>query len=201
MPDFPRLPRISEFLRKKNPLHGVIDEAKELINTGREEIGNIASALRIEGEPPSAPPAELSPAPETEHVSEEATLSYQFDLLQDDLQHLEEHLAAKGRIGGRACDCIQKAARSVRRHALETIPIAARQGKDAKLFAEIAEVGNHLVQIGTLDAVNSGKYDEEYLKYAGAVSSFRKQVELGCEPCDRMGSLHEYIERRKHKEE
>jgi len=153
---------------------------------------------------------ELSEASSLESVSDESTLKYQLELLVDDLQHLEtEHLPNKGRIEGKACDCIAKAARDLRRHATETIPIASRQGADPKIFAEIAQVANYLKEIGTADMVKSGRYDDEYLAQAGIISSYRKAVERmltelkggstsGCEGCPTTESLREYL---KHKRE
>lgn len=135
-------------------------------------------------------------------VSDSTTLDYQIDRLIDDLQHLEtEHLPAKGLIANQPCDCIAKAARDLRRHALETIPIASRQGKDAKLFSELASRADHLVEIGNLEAVSSGLHDEEYLRQAGQMSSYRKQVEkmrVGCEPCgEALKTLREHLEKRR----
>ena len=133
-------------------------------------------------------------------VSDTTTLDYQIDRLIDDLQHLEtEHLPAQGRIAGKTCDCIAKAARDLRRHSLETIPIASRQGKDAKLFSELASRADHLIEIGNLEAVNSGNYDEEYLRQAGQISTYRKQVEkMRCGTCgEALKTLKEYMGKRK----
>ena len=133
-------------------------------------------------------------------ISDASTLDYQIDRLVDDLQHLEtEHLPAKGRIANQPCDCIAKAARDLRRHALETIPIASRQSKDAQLFSELASRADHLIEIGNLEAVNSGNYDEEYLRQAGQISSYRKQVEkMRCGTCgEALKTLKEHMEKRK----
>lgn len=117
-------------------------------------------------------------AVETTSSSEEPrTLEYQLDLLLDDLSHLEEHLPAKGKLLGTACDCIAKASRSLRRHARETIPIAAREGKGTGPFDAIALEADYLMGIGTLEAVKSGKYDAEYLSHSGVISKFRKSVD------------------------
>jgi len=45
---FPKPPRISEIIKKANPVREVIDDARELIKTGREEISEVASSLRVE---------------------------------------------------------------------------------------------------------------------------------------------------------
>lgn len=91
--------------------------------------------------------------------------AYQLDLILDDLDHLEtEHLPSKGSIAGVPCDCISKAGRSLRRHARETIPIAARQARETKVYSEVAPWAERIMEIGTVEAVASGQYDEEYLR-------------------------------------
>lgn len=141
-------------------------------------------------------------------AEEPHTLEYQLDLLLDDLSHLEtEHLPAKGRLLGRPCDCISKASRSLRRHARETIPIAGREEKDTSLFDALAQEGDYLMGIGTLEAVKSGKYDSEYLTHAGIISNFRKSVDKmlaeaksgpDCPECEELRRLSRVIsERRK----
>jgi hypothetical protein len=140
---------------------------------------------------PSAAEQEVTPAPmgpsvgessEAEEtstgVSDAQTLAYQLDRLIDDALHLEtEHLPNQGRIEGLACDCIAKAARDLRRHAKETIPIAARQGHDPVVYSEAAAWAEYMIAIGSLEAVESGKHDQEYLVEAGRASNFRKEFE------------------------
>lgn len=117
----------------------------------------------------------ISTAPEFQEAN---SLEYQYDLLLDDLQHLEtEHLPAQGRIGGLPCDCIAKAGRDLRRHARETIPIAAREELDASIFASMAAEGEQLIGIGTSDKVSSGQFDQIYLTHAGTISTLRKELE------------------------
>ncbi len=141
------------------------------------------------------------------------SLDYQLDTLLDDLQHLEtEHLPAQGRLQGLPCDCIAKVARDLRRHARETIPIAAREGIDATIFSEMAAEGEHLIEIGTVETVRTGVYDAEYLKHAGTISNYRKAVESmraelrqkgdrSCPECATLKELSRYMEyQRKQKE-
>ncbi|MDP2660734.1 MAG: hypothetical protein Q8R28_08395 [Dehalococcoidia bacterium] len=122
-----------------------------------------------------------------EAVTDQETLQYQLDELLDDLQHLEtEHLPAKGLLMGKPCDCMSKAARDLRRHARETIPIAARQGKDPALFDRIAAWADKFVRIGTAEEVGSGRHTDEYLRGAGEASSLRKELNQfaqNCKPC------------------
>ena len=120
----------------------------------------------------------VSQVPSVPGVSDQETLNYQLNQVIDDCLHLEEHLSQKGRLFGKSCDCISKSARDARRHALETIPIASRQGKDGAVFSTIASWAEGLIPIGTPEAVESGKYDDRYLKEAGTASSYRKQVQV-----------------------
>jgi hypothetical protein len=109
-------------------------------------------------------------------------------------------------------NCISKAARDLRRHALETIPIASRQGKDAQFFSALSEWATELMGIGGSGAVATGQYDGIYLKEAGTASNLRKQLEKqlsgltgqpvvrseetkkpGCPKCAEIQSLKEFI--------
>jgi hypothetical protein len=91
---------------------------------------------------------------------------------------------------------------------METIPIAARQGAEAKIFMEIAQWANHLIDIGNLTSVQSGKFDDEYLSQSGTASKFRKRLEAElselkkshreeCETCQSLTSLKEFIQKRR----
>lgn len=185
----------------------------ELTKRLGEHAQGSANATELLQAAPKAAPEAGGSQPKTPPVSDEETLTYQFDLLQDDLQHLEtEHLPSKGRIMGKPCDCISKAARDLRRHARETIPIASRQGKDAKFYSKLSDWAEGLIDIGGSDAVASGRYDSLYLREAGTASNFRKQVEQlrsgltgqsavrseetkkpGCQECAEIQSLKEFI--------
>lgn len=146
----------------------------------RKALEGLAKSL---SKPPQSPPEMPTPVAAAERkevtdVSDQQTLIYQLELIRDDLEHLEqEHLPNKGRIAGAPCDCLAKAGRSLRRHARETIPIAARQGQDAKIYSEFTSWADHMIEIGTIEDVSSGKYDEEYLREAGTGSRYRKQID------------------------
>lgn len=57
---FPQPPKVSGIIKKANPLREVIEDAREVIRSGRAEIGGVASALRVEGirEPETTPKQE-----------------------------------------------------------------------------------------------------------------------------------------------
>ena len=176
IPEFPlKPPKLSEALKKASPMKEVGSVLREGIQGIQGAINDIDSSIRdIDGATRPQPKAEEAPA----SITDDETLRYQTELVIDDLQHLEtEHLPNQGRIAGKPCDCIAKAARDLRRHARETIPIAARQGKDPVFYRELASWADRLVQIGTLDAVSSGEYDAEYLELAGVASQLRKEAE------------------------
>jgi len=107
-------------------------------------------------------------------VSNEATLAYQVDHLLDELNLIETHLTEEGKIGGIPCDCISKAGRRIKAYAQETIPIAARQGKDAALYAEIAEWGRKMQEIGTPEEIATGEHN--LLAESGTASNLRKAL-------------------------
>lgn len=206
MPKFPpipgRPPRLSDLLRQRNPareLREAVKDARDLIGGVRDGIRSVADEIRVE--PLESPPEGSSQAREPyQGVSEGETFDYQIDQLVDDLQHLTEHLSNQGRLAGKPCDCIAKAARDARRHATETISIASRQGKPPRIFAEIAAWAERLIPIGTLEAASSGQYDDVYLEESGTASRFRKEVEKlkgECETCPSMLDLKEFLERRR----
>lgn len=180
-----------------NPVRKAVHDLRQGLDHGRQAIRDIAGEMHFG-------PVETevsSPKVLYEGVSDKETLTYQVDRLIDDLQHLEtEHLPMKGRLNGRPCDCITKAARDVRRHGLETVPIASRQGVSPKVFDEMAKWADKMIPIGTLQAVNSGKYDEVYLEEAGTASIFRKEMEKlkgECERCPAMVDLRDFLKRRR----
>lgn len=195
----------------------LIDDEIKLVDGQIERLDKLLQLSKAEsGEPKTIPQETPAPALETVEkafppsVTEEQTIKYQFDLIIDDLQHLEtEHLPQQGRIMGQPCDCIAKAARSLKRHAKETIPIAARQGKDPALLSEVGHWAEGMMEIGTLEAASSGQFDEQYLREAGTASTFRKQFEgiwseVGpkgavkpCEECVALEDLRAFLERQR----
>jgi len=62
--NFPRPPRLSQIIKKGNPLREVVEDAREVIKGTREEISDIASSLRVEGIEEAT--TEVEPEPEVE---------------------------------------------------------------------------------------------------------------------------------------
>lgn len=61
----PKPPKLSQIILKKaNPVREVIDDARQLIKSGRDSISEVASVLRVEGQ--VAPKEEVEPEKEEE---------------------------------------------------------------------------------------------------------------------------------------
>lgn len=74
-------PKISQIIFKKaNPVREVIDDARELIRSGRDEIAGVASALRVEGQVAPPKPAEEGAETETKQNEEEGATASLSDL-------------------------------------------------------------------------------------------------------------------------
>ena len=175
----PKLPGIGEspFSVAGNFVKESIDGIKQVAQSIDASLGTIDTELSNVGGPEEET-SEGAGMSTTDGVSDDSTYRFQLDLLIDNATDLETiHLPNKGRIAGKPCDCIAKHARILRAHAKETIPIASRQGKDSLLFGDLATVADHLMLIGTKEAVESGQNDQAYLQYAGVMSSYRKQLE------------------------
>lgn len=197
-----------KFLDDLNPIRmvgKVLRGGLQSVEGALRDIDSVVADINREVSPERSAP----PAPE-DKISDEETLRYQLEAIVDDLQHLEtEHLPAQGRIAGKVCDCISKAARDLRRHARETVPIAARQGKDTALYSQVAAWAQEMVRIGTADMVASGQFDEEYLRQAGVASTLRKAFEglaaevrpkgfrESCAECGPVEDLREWLKRKK----
>lgn len=206
----PKLPGIGEspFAVAGRTVKGGIDGVKQLADDIDSSLGTLDRELERVTKPLNPEKTANPQDTGVDYVSDESTLRFQLDLLIDNATDLETiHLPNKGRINGNPCDCIAKHARILRAHAKETIPIAARQGKDSRVFDELASLASHLMEIGTKEMVMSGEHDEEYLQQAGLVSSYRKQLEtvLGqtrttfkehCKDCPTTLSLKEFVKQK-----
>lgn len=206
MPKLPDpLKALDDFNRGVDNIYRFIDT----VSTGIDKISDALGDVEENSPPPAATYEEPAPAPVT-GASNETTLKFQLDHILDDIEHLEtEHLPEQGRLNGEACDCIAKASRSLRRHVVETIPIASRQGKNSAVFSEIRDWAQHMMDIGTIDQVTSGRYNEEYLIQAGTASNYRKQLEkmlkeisgskpASCPTCEATKQkLNEFIKKKK----
>ena len=199
------MPKLPENLNPIRLVGKVLRDGLQSVEGALRDIDSVVADIDREVSPERSAP----PVPE-DKISDEETLRYQLDLILDDLQHLEtEHLPGQGRIAGKVCDCIAKAARDLRRHTRETVPIAARQGRDTTLYSQVAAWAQEMVRIGTADMVASGQFDEEYPRQAGVASVLRKAFEglaaevrpkgfrATCTECGPAEDLREWLKRKK----
>jgi len=207
----PKLPGIGEspFSVAGNFVKDGLNGIKKVTKDIDDSLSSFDSELSKIGKFGDEEPTESAESSPPDYVTDDSTYRYQLGLLIDNATDLEAvHLPNQGRINGQSCDCIAKHARILRAHAKETIPIASRIGKDTRVYAELASLFYQLMTIGTKEAVESGKHDQEYLEYAGVVSNYRKQLEelLGqahisyteqCKDCPTTLNLKTFIEKRK----
>jgi hypothetical protein len=51
----PELPKVSQLIKKANPVRGIADDLRQTIKSAREEISSVADAIKVEGKPFGAP--------------------------------------------------------------------------------------------------------------------------------------------------
>ena len=106
---------------------------------------------------------------------------------------METHLTEGCKIASKACDCCVKAANRIEAYAKESVPIAARQGKDTEVYSKLAEWAKELKPLVTREAVNSGAYERRYPIESGNASKLRKTVEGSCPTCADPKRLSEFL--------
>lgn len=198
-----RLPKLPD----PDSVLSVFDRASNTIDKGLGFIDKIENKLgQFIG--PEKTATQQSIPTKGKGVTDQQTLVYQLEHIVAPLRQLELHLAEGGKIMNVPCDCIAKAAIDVAIFSEETIPIAARQGQDTKIYIELASWAKHMQSIGSEEAVKSGKYEETYRAESGNASRFRKQVQAmlselkaasseECVMCEGVQTLKEHMEKRK----
>ena len=183
--------------------------------TIQQEPAQEPSYIALEQKAPETPTAapESHTVSTTPGVSDKDTLLYQLNHLVAVLSQLEVHLSEGLKIMGVPCDCGAKHALQASTFAMETIPIAARMGKETNIYQDIASWTPHIEEIDTPEKVNSGDYDEIYRKESGTASQFRKKVQSmiselkgegddDCPGCDEIReTISSFIEKRKRRGE
>lgn len=114
--------------------------------------------------------SEESP-PMVSKVTDKETLLYQLQHLHTPLVQLELHLAEGCIIMGKRCDCCRKHAGQAKLFAQETIPIAARQGEDFRIYNEII---NWAIKV---ENIPISVPNEVLQMESGPAGLFRKRVE------------------------
>jgi hypothetical protein len=224
LPKLPHPPHLAPLIRNANPLKEIVEDGRALISDGRSRITELADAIRVEGiepepelpvkevvsKPVDTPPVtssvtssdvtHVTPAKVT-GVTDAETLQYQKESIVDELAVLEKHLAEGGKLfgGEGSCDCIAKHSRLVKKFAAESIPIAARQGKDTVVYTELADWAKEMQRIGTKEKVDSGEFADRYSVESGMASKFRKSIEGNqeCVTCKPPKKLSDFLKERK----
>lgn len=175
VPEFPlKPPKLSETLKKVNPMKEVGSVLREGIQSIQGAIDDIDSSIKgIDGGTRTQPKAEEAPA----SITDEETLRYELDKLLKEARQFEIHLSEGCKIEGKPCDCCVKHAKDIRYFSQETISIASRMGRDPTIFKELADWARKIESISSVEDIESGKYDSQYLDESGTASRFRKELE------------------------
>jgi len=114
--------------------------------------------------------------PRKSDVSTEETVAYQNREIVKVMRTMAKHCAQKFRIFNKPCDCGQ------RRHILEIEDLAedtVQMVDNPNVYYRIIEVGKELEPKVTLNAIGSGRYDDEYPKYAKVYRELCKELGFG----------------------
>ena len=211
MARLPKFPNPDDVFSAIDKVGSVIDKGLSFIDEAGDRLDKIGltEEPRVSETPTTAP--ESHTVSTTPGVSDKDTLLYQLNHLVAVLSQLEIHLSEGCKIMGVPCDCCGKHAPMASTFAMETIPIAARMGKETNIYQDIASWTPRIEEIDTPEKVNSGDYDEIYRKESGTASKFRKKVQSmivdlkgdnDCPGCEEMReSISSFIEQKKRADE
>lgn len=177
----PKLPGIKLPSNPLEPLREMIREGRERIEKAGNDIRSIAEELRSTssdttitiqsaGKVPQIEPQSVSQysLPTTEETTRELKRR-----LAKELYRAELDLATKLRIAGKPCDCLEsKHTLGLEATAEELI---ASEPNNAVYF-EILEWLKHNRPKVTIEAISSGRYDNEYPVMAAEFRGFRKRI-------------------------
>lgn len=209
-PGLPKRPRVKLPTNPLEPLRGIVRGGRQQVEKAGGEVRALGNDIR--GLSPTGSQMHIK-APVVEEktssgASDTTTLLYQLEHILAPLRQLEIHLSEGCRLLGTPCDCCAKSAYDIRNFSQETIPIAARMGRETSIFSELVTWSSKIEQVGAPDKVESGKYDNLYRQESGSASKFRKQVQSmvselkkeddKCPGCDEMReSISQFVEKRK----
>jgi len=140
----------------------------------RRETNHLSFTHELESEQEERPKVRLERKPESvSTVTTAETVQYQNREIGKILLQMERHASQKFRIAGRICDCGQS------RHLLdlesmaeETISMVENPQIYFKILDYVKEVGPK----ATVEAVTSGKYDDEYPSFVKRARDLRKEL-------------------------
>jgi hypothetical protein len=141
-------------------------ELKEILMPSNQAIVNKETA-------PVGRKVEVKANPNTtSSVTTEETVNYQNRELGKILIQMERHAAQGFKINGKSCDCGIKHLPDIESLAEETIPMVSNPDIYLELMNWVREIGPKI----TPEANDSGKYLNEYPKYAHQARDFRKKL-------------------------
>jgi hypothetical protein len=151
-----------------------LEELREILgesHTGPASLSEPGESQELP-EPKLQPKVHLAIAPQS-GVSQEETVAYQNREIVKIMRDMVKHCVHKFRIFGRPCDCGQfKHILELEALAEETVPMV----DNPDIYYRIIETGKELEPKTTLEAIGSGKYDEEYPRYARVYRDFCKAL-------------------------
>ena len=158
-------------------LHRTPDNKKRLEEL--QEILGEAEPKRTEesrAEVKEKPQRRVHLEPRRSDVSTEETVAYENREMVKVMRTMAKHCTQKFRIFGKPCDCGQS------RHILELEALAEETVSivdNPDVYYRIIEVGKELEPKVALEAISSGRYDEEYPKYAKVYRDLCKELGFG----------------------
>lgn len=111
--------------------------------------------------------------PRKSAVSTEETIAYENREIVKRLRLMADHCVQKFRISSKPCDCGQF------RHILEIEGLceeAVQMVDNPNIYYSIIQTGKEIEPKVSLEAIGSGRYDEEYPKYAKVYRDLCKQL-------------------------
>jgi hypothetical protein len=105
-------------------------------------------------------------------VSTQETVEYQNREIGKIVIQMERHAAQKFRINGKPCDCGIKHLPDIEELCEEAIPMVS----DTAVYYKLIELGQELGPKVTVEAVESGQFDNEYPEYAKKYRDLRKEL-------------------------
>ena len=144
----------------------------------REELKAI---LKGNKQPKTEPPPEdeiIQPASivrkshKRSGVSTQETVEYQNREIGKIVIQMERHAVQKFRINNKPCDCGTKHLPDIEELCEETIPMVI----DNEVYYKLIELGQELGPKVTIEAIESGQYDNEYPAYSLKYRDLRKEL-------------------------
>ena len=180
-PGPPKLPRVKLPANPLEPLREIVREGRERIEKAGSDICSIAEEFRSTIPDTTSPIQIIEKVPQIEPQSvsqyslpttEETTRELKRRLAKE-LYRAQLDLSAKLRIASKPCDCLdQKHTLGLEAAAEELIA----QEPDNPVYFEIIDWIKQNQPKLTIEAISTGKYDDEYPRMAAEFREFRKRI-------------------------